>query len=60
MSWHKCFLCGCEYRDDSSESRFGYCPGCRESMERQKQQERQERDDQSQDARKQDRNHHLI
>ena len=54
MSWHKCFLCGCEYRDDSSESRFGYCPGCRESMERQKQQERQERDDQSQDARKQD------
>ena len=29
MSWHKCFLCGCEYRDDSSESRFGYCPGCR-------------------------------
>lgn len=30
MSWHKCFLCGCEYRDDFSESRFGYCPGCRE------------------------------
>ena len=37
MSWHKCFLCGCEYRDDSSESRFGYCPGCREHEERKEQ-----------------------
>ena len=30
MSWHKSLLCGSEYRDDTSESRFGYCPGCRE------------------------------
>ena len=56
MSWHKCFLCGCEYRDDSSESRFGYCPGCREHEERKE----QPQGGASQDARKQGRNHHLI
>ena len=53
MSWHKCFLCGCEYRDDSSESRFGYCPGCRDNLKREEKQRQEQQKGQSKDGQKQ-------
>ena len=50
-AWHKCFLCDCEYFEMSSDGYWGYCPGCREAKENQKEGNQHGKVQEAEDAR---------